>query len=77
MKKAAKGRAQTINFWGNEPDASYAWYGGDYDLGHHPVGKKNQIFSDYLILREMFGSGLQLLLMKKGSILTKNQLNGY
>ena len=23
-----------------KPDADYAWYGGDYDLGHHPAGKK-------------------------------------
>ncbi len=37
---AAKGSAETIYFWGNDPDAAYAWYGGDYDLGHHPVGKK-------------------------------------
>ena len=27
------------------PDADYAWYGGDYDLGHHPVGtKKPNVF---------------------------------
>jgi len=38
--KAAKGKAKTKYFWGKNPDPNYAWYGGDYDLGHHPVGKK-------------------------------------
>ena len=40
-EKAAKGQAKTKYFWGKNPDPTYAWYGGDYDLGHHPVGKKN------------------------------------
>jgi formylglycine-generating enzyme len=39
-EKAAKGGERTKYFWGMKPDADYAWYGGDYDLGHHPVGKK-------------------------------------
>jgi formylglycine-generating enzyme required for sulfatase activity len=39
-EKAAKGGTNTKYFWGNEPDATYAWYGGDYDIGHHPVGMK-------------------------------------
>lgn len=39
-EKAAKGQAKTKYFWGKNPDATYAWYGGDYDLGHHPVGEK-------------------------------------
>ena len=39
-KKAAKGQTKTKYFWGKKPDAAYAWYGGDYDLGHHPVGQK-------------------------------------
>ena len=39
-EKAAKGQAKTKYFWGKNPDPNYAWYGGDYDLGHHPVGKK-------------------------------------
>ena len=39
-EKAAKGNVKTLFFWGNQPDASYAWFGGDYDLGHHPVGEK-------------------------------------
>ena len=39
-EKAAKGQTKTKYFWGKKPDATYAWYGGDYDLGHHPVGKK-------------------------------------
>ena len=39
-EKAAKGQAKTKYFWGKNPDPPYAWYGGDYDLGHHPVGKK-------------------------------------
>ena len=39
-EKAAKGQAQTKYFWGKNPDPNYAWYGGDYDLGHHPVGEK-------------------------------------
>ena len=39
-EKAAKGQAQTKSFWGKNPDPNYAWYGGDYDLGHHPVGEK-------------------------------------
>ena len=39
-EKAAKGGTQTNYFWGNNLGASYGWYGGDYDLGHHPVGKK-------------------------------------
>jgi len=38
--KVAKGGTTTKYFWGMEPDASYRWYGGDYDLGHHPFGKK-------------------------------------
>ena len=39
-EKAAKGQAQTKYFWGKNTDPNYAWYGGDYDLGHHPVGEK-------------------------------------
>ena len=39
-EKAAKGQTNTKYFWGKKPDAAYAWYGGDYDLGHHPVGQK-------------------------------------
>ena len=39
-EKAAKGQTNTKYFWGKNPDAAYAWYGGDYDLGHHPVGQK-------------------------------------
>ena len=39
-EKAAKGGTSTNYFWGNEPDATYAWYGGDYDIGHHPAGMK-------------------------------------
>ena len=39
-EKAAKGQMKTKYFWGKKPDAAYAWYGGDYDLGHHPVGRK-------------------------------------
>ena len=39
-EKAAKGQMKTKYFWGKKPDAAYAWYGGDYDLGHHPVGHK-------------------------------------
>ncbi len=39
-EKAAKGQTKTKYFWGKKPDAAYAWYGGDYDLGHHPVGQK-------------------------------------
>ena len=39
-EKAAKGQTKTKYFWGKNPDAAYAWYGGDYDLGHHPVGQK-------------------------------------
>jgi formylglycine-generating enzyme len=39
-EKAAKGQAKTKYFWGKNPDPNYAWYGGDYDLGHHPVGEK-------------------------------------
>jgi len=39
-EKAAKGQSKSKYFWGKNPDAGYAWYGGDYDLGHHPVGSK-------------------------------------
>ena len=39
-EKAAKGGTQTPYFWGTQPDASYVWFGGHYDEGHHPVGKK-------------------------------------
>ena len=39
-EKAAKGRSKSKYFWGKSPDSDYAWYGGDYDLGHHPVGIK-------------------------------------
>ena len=39
-EKAAKGQTKTKYFWGKKPDAAQAWYGGDYDLGHHPVGQK-------------------------------------
>ena len=39
-EKAAKGQTKTKYFWGKKPDAAYAWFGGDYDLGHHPVGQK-------------------------------------
>ena len=39
-EKAAKGQTNPKYFWGKKPDAAYAWYGGDYDLGHHPVGQK-------------------------------------
>jgi formylglycine-generating enzyme required for sulfatase activity len=38
--KATKGGANTTYFWGNEPDATYGWYGGGYDKGHHPVRMK-------------------------------------
>ena len=37
---AAIGQSKSKYFWGNDPDADYAWFGGDYDLGHHPVGIK-------------------------------------
>ena len=40
-EKAANGQSESKYYWGNKPDAHYAWYGGDYDLGHHPVGMKN------------------------------------
>ena len=40
-EKAAKAETKTKYFWGKDPDANYAWYGGDYDLGHHPVGQRN------------------------------------
>lgn len=39
-EKAAKAGTRTRYFWGNNPDASYVWFGGHYDEGHHPVGKK-------------------------------------
>jgi formylglycine-generating enzyme len=39
-EKAAGGKSKSKYFWGNKPDANFAWYGGDYDLGHHPVGVK-------------------------------------
>jgi len=39
-EKAAKAGTKTKYYWGTKPDADYAWYGGDYDLGHHPVAKK-------------------------------------
>ena len=39
-EKAAKGQSKSKYFWGEKPDSHYAWYGGDYDLGHHPVGSK-------------------------------------
>ena len=37
---AARGGTNTLYFWGNKPDGAFASYGGDYDLGHHPVGRK-------------------------------------
>jgi formylglycine-generating enzyme required for sulfatase activity len=44
-ENAAIGQAKSKYFWGKDPDAAYAWYGGDYDLGHHPVGtKKPNVF---------------------------------
>ena len=39
-EKAAKGQSESKYFWGDKPDANFAWYGGDYDLGHHQVGQK-------------------------------------
>ena len=39
-EKAAKAETETKYYWGTKPDADYAWYGGDYDLGHHPVATK-------------------------------------
>jgi len=39
-EKAAKAGTTTEYYWGNEPDATYAWYGGNYKGGHHPVGQK-------------------------------------
>jgi len=44
-EKAARGKSDSKYFWGNKPDANFAWYGGDYDLGHHQVGiKKPNMF---------------------------------
>jgi len=44
-EKAAKGKSESKYFWGDKPDANFAWYGGDYDLGHHQVGiKKPNLF---------------------------------
>ena len=44
-ENAALGQSKSKYFWGKDPDADYAWYGGDYDLGHHPVGiKKPNVF---------------------------------
>jgi formylglycine-generating enzyme required for sulfatase activity len=39
-EKAAKGGSNTKYYWGKKPEAKYSWFGGDYDLGHHPVAKK-------------------------------------
>ncbi len=39
-EKAAKAGTRTRYFWGKNPDASFVWFGGHYDEGHHPVGKK-------------------------------------
>jgi formylglycine-generating enzyme required for sulfatase activity len=39
-EKAAKAGAKTKYYWGNKPDATYAWYGEDWKRGHHPVGQK-------------------------------------
>ena len=47
-EKAAIGQSASKYFWGNRPDADFAWYGGDYDLGHHQVGmKKPNLFGLY------------------------------
>ena len=44
-EKAGRGKSDSKYFWGNKPDANFAWYGGDYDLGHHQVGiKKPNMF---------------------------------
>jgi formylglycine-generating enzyme required for sulfatase activity len=39
-EKAAKAGTTTKYYCGNEPDTTYAWYGEDWDRGHHPVGQK-------------------------------------
>ena len=39
-EKAAKGGSNTKYYWGKKPEAKYSWFGGDYDLGHHPVAQK-------------------------------------
>ena len=57
-KKAAKGGTKTSYFWGIEPDVSYGWYGGDYDLGIL-LETKNQTLLGYLTHQEMFGNGQQ------------------
>jgi formylglycine-generating enzyme len=39
-EKAVKAGTRTKFYWGNEPSATHAWYGGSWEEGHHPVGQK-------------------------------------
>lgn len=39
-EKAAKAGTSTKYYWGHDPSSAYAWYGEDWERGHHPVGQK-------------------------------------